>query len=140
MVGEQLFCIETHNNSDDEIGNNVAEINSTRYCTCERQATITLDDFNAVQCNLTDITGFCSEVITTEEEMITPFYTSCSAFKRQTRSVNSVDKIKRRNIIEDGEVIDIPCFTYDESVNTEVTVCYHLFKMEAITLHVEIYT
>ncbi|XP_076089889.1 von Willebrand factor D and EGF domain-containing protein-like [Mytilus galloprovincialis] len=122
MVGEQLFCIETHNNSDDEIGNNVAEINSTRYCTCERQATITLDDFNTVQCNLTDITVFCSEAITTEEEMITPFYTSCSAFQRQTQSVNSVDKIKRRNIIEDNEVIDISCFTYDESVSTEVTI------------------
>ncbi|XP_052090376.1 von Willebrand factor D and EGF domain-containing protein-like [Mytilus californianus] len=127
MISEQLFCVEPDffSNLDDGIGNSITGNNNTRYCTCERQAssTVTLDDFDTVQCNLTEITEFFSEALRTEEETMTSFSTSCSISQRKKRSVNSVDKIVRRTFGGDDDVIDVPCFTYDESVfNTEVTI------------------
>lgn len=78
-----------------------------------------------VQCNLTDIPDFCSETLMTEEETMTSFSTACSTSQEKKRSVNYVDKIVQRTFSGDDDVIDIPCFTYDESVfSTEVTVCY----------------
>ncbi|CAC5367711.1 unnamed protein product [Mytilus coruscus] len=126
MFEEQLFNNEAifQSNSVAGNGNAVTENNFTRYCTCERQAssTIPLDDFNTVHCNLTESTEFCSESSITEEDTITSFYTSCSISKRKRRSVNSGDKIVRRSISKDDDVIDFPQLTYDDSVfNNEVT-------------------
>ncbi|XP_052090373.1 von Willebrand factor D and EGF domain-containing protein-like isoform X3 [Mytilus californianus] len=126
MLEEQLFSNEPVflSYSVEENGNSVTENNSTRYCTCERQAssTDTLDDFNTVQCNLTESTEFCSESFKTEEDTISSFYTSCSISKRKKRSVNLLYKIVRRSISGDDDVIDLPPLTYDKSVfNTEVT-------------------
>ncbi|CAG2209697.1 unnamed protein product [Mytilus edulis] len=76
-----------------------------------------------VQCNLTDITEFCSETLMTEEETMTSFSTACSTSQRKKRSVNYVDKIVQRTFSGDDDAIDIPCFTYDESAfSTEVTL------------------
>ncbi|XP_076093421.1 uncharacterized protein LOC143064464 [Mytilus galloprovincialis] len=76
-----------------------------------------------VQCNLTDITEFCSETLMPEEETMASFSTACSSSQGKNRSVNYVDKIVQRTFSGDDDVIDIPCFTYDESVfSTEVTI------------------
>jgi hypothetical protein len=66
MTGEQLFIAEPEflNNQqvmevDDTVdsGDNIAS-----YCACERQAGSSddIDDFNTVQCNLTESTQYCS--------------------------------------------------------------------------------
>lgn len=129
MLEEQLFSNEPAflSYSDEENDNSVTEENSSHYCSCERQAgsTDNFDDFNTVQCNLTDSTEICSESFKTEEDTISSFYTSCSISKRKKRSVNSSDNIVRRSTSDDDD--DVPPLTYDESVfSTEVTVCYRL--------------
>ncbi|XP_063420935.1 uncharacterized protein LOC134706153 [Mytilus trossulus] len=126
MLEEQLFSNEPAflSYSDEENDNSVTEENSPHYCTCEQQAgpADKLEDFNTVQCNLTESTEFCSESFKTEEETISSFYTSCSISKRKRRSVSTSNNTVSRSTSDDDE-IDAPPLSYDESVfSTEVTI------------------
>jgi hypothetical protein len=51
--------------------NGLDSTNITSYCVCERQAGSSddLDDFNTVQCNLTESTQYCSGSSQSTEEL-----------------------------------------------------------------------
>ena len=130
MVDEQLFI------SEPEFTINSYTVNTEhaekaesypRYCSCEDEAgsTDNFQEFNTVQCNLTETTEFCTVSSGNNENTINSFYTTCLSSGRRKRSTRPHEIFRRSSIDEDNDdVIDFQPLTYDdESGNTDVSVC-----------------
>jgi hypothetical protein len=129
MTSEQLFIAEPeflYNQQVIEIDDTVdSEGNSTSYCVCERQAGSSddIDYFNAVQCNLTQSTQYCSESSQSTDETLDTIYTSCSGSYRKKRSVRKTES----SIPSDSDdVVEFrPLTYYDDVDNTDEVVCHY---------------
>ena len=130
MTSEQLFIAEPEflNNQqvieipDDTVD---SEGNSTSYCVCERQAGSSddIDYFNAVQCNLTESTQYCSESSQSTDDTLDTIYTSCSGSYRKKRSVRTTESSSPS---DSDDVVEFRPLTYDDDVdNTEEVVCHY---------------
>ena len=133
MTSEQLFVAEPEFLSNQlviEIDNTVdSGGNSTSYCVCERQAGSSddLDDFNTVQCNLTESTQYCSGSSQSTEESSGTIYTSCSSSNRKKRSVSSSRTTESSSPSDSDDVLEFRPLTYDDDVNnTDEVVCHYL--------------
>ena len=133
MTSEQLFVAEPEFLSNQlviEIDNTVdSDGNSTSYCVCERQAGSSddLDDFNTVQCNLTESTQYCSGSSQSTEESVGTIYTSCSGSYRKKRSVSSSRTTESSSPSDSDDVLEFLPLTYDDDVNnTDEVVCHYL--------------
>ena len=133
MTSEQLFVAEPEFLSNQlviEIDNTVdSGGNSTSYCVCERQAGSSddLDDFNTVQCNLTESTQYCSGSSQSTEESVGTIYTSCSGSYRKKRSVSSSRTTESSSSSDSDDVLEFRPLTYDDDVNnTDEVVCHYL--------------
>jgi hypothetical protein len=133
MTSEQLFVAEPEFLSNQlviEIDNTVdSDGNSTSYCVCERQAGSSddLDDFNTVQCNLTESTQYCSGSSQSTEESSGTIYTSCSDSNRKKRSVSSSRTTESSSSSDSDDVLEFKPLSYDDDVNnTDEVVCHYL--------------
>ena len=133
MTSEQLFVAEPEFLSNQlviEIDNTVdSDGNSTSYCVCERQAGSSgdLDDFNTVQCNLTESTQYCSGSSQSKEESVGTIYTSCSSSYRTKRSVSSSHTTESSNPSDSDDVVEFKPLIYDDDVNnTDEVVCHYI--------------
>ena len=127
MTSEQLFIAEPeflNNQQVIEIDDTVdSGDNITSYCVCERQAGSSddLNDFNTVQCNLTESTQYCSGSSQSKEESVGTIYTSCSSSYRKKRSVSS------SHTHDSDDVLEFKPLIYDDDVyNTDEVVCHYL--------------
>jgi len=126
MTSEKLFIAEPEflNNQVIEIDDTVdSGDNITSYCVCERQAGSSkdLDDFNTVQCNLTESTLYCSGSSQSTEETSGTIYTSCSYHKE-----NYVGSSHTTESSSDSDdVLEFKPLIYDDDVNnTDEVVCH----------------
>ena len=133
MTSEQLFVAEPeflNNQLVIEIDNTVdSGGNSTSYCVCERQAGSSddLDEFNTVQCNLTESTQYCSGSSQSTEESVGTIYTSCLGSYRKKRSVSSSRTTESSSPSDSDDVLEFRPLTYDDDVNnTDEVVCHYL--------------
>jgi hypothetical protein len=129
MTSEQLFIAEPeflNNQQVIEIDDTVdSDGNSTSYCVCERQAGSSddIDYFNAVQCNLTESTQYCSESSQSIDESLDNIYTSCSGSNRKKRSVRTTESSSPS---DSDDVVEFRPLTYDDDVNnTDEVVCHY---------------
>ena len=129
MTSEQLFIAEPeflNNQQIIEIDDTVdSGGNSTSYCVCERQAGSSddIDYFNAVQCNLTESTQYCSESSQSIDESLDNIYTSCSGSYRKKRSVRTTESSSPS---DSDDVVEFRPLTYDDDVNnTDEVVCHY---------------
>jgi hypothetical protein len=101
--------IEQNNQQVIEIDDTVdSGDNITSYCVCERQAGSSddLDDFNTVQCNLTESTQYCSGSSQSTEESSGTIYTLCSGSNRKKRSVSSSHTTESSNPSDSDDVVE----------------------------------
>ena len=133
MTSEQLFVAEPEFLSNQlviEIDNTGdSDGNSTSYCVCERQAGSSddLEDFNTVQCNLTESTQYCSGSSQSTEESSSTIYTSCSGSYRKKRSVSSSHTTESSSSSDSDDVLEFKPLIYDDDVNnTDEVVCHCL--------------
>ncbi|XP_052075063.1 von Willebrand factor D and EGF domain-containing protein-like [Mytilus californianus] len=125
MTNEQLFVEEPDFIKDDltlNLPNNPSSTNNaTTFCTCEDQATSTesLDDFNIVQCNLTESTKVCSSSQQTGNQ-INSYSTSCTVSKRKRRSLDHSSVVRRSTADADDsdDVTESNPLVYDEDINS----------------------
>ena len=132
MTSEQLFIAEPeflNNQHVIEIDDTVdSEGNSTSYCVCERQAGSSddIDYFNAVQCNLTESTQYCSESSQSTDESLDTIYTSCTGSYRKKRSVRTLRTTESSSPSDSDDVLEFRPLTYDDDVNnTDEVVCHY---------------
>ncbi|CAC5411147.1 unnamed protein product [Mytilus coruscus] len=125
MTSEQLFVDEPDFAKDDlilNLPNNPASTNnSTTFCTCEVKASSAepLDDFNSIQCNLAESTGFCSSSQQSGNQ-INSYSTSCTISKRKRRSLYH-SSVVRRSIADaddSDDVTESEPLVYDEDINS----------------------
>lgn len=122
MKDEQLFVEEPTFLSEDisvEVHNK-----SAHYCVCDQEAssTVSLDGFNTLHCNLTEVTDYCVENSQSSTGSLSSFYTSCQ---------DNVKTRKRRSLItnspsskEGDDDFEFLPLTYENDVyNEEVSVC-----------------
>ena len=126
MTSEQLFIAEPEFLNNQQVIKNDDSVdsgdNSTPYCICERQAGSSddLDDFNTVQCNLTESTQYCSGSSQSTEESSGTIYTSCSISYRKKSSRGSSSSAS-------DDVLEFKPLIYDDDVNnTDEVVCHYL--------------
>lgn len=140
MKNEQLF-VNKPSFIDDEstydLENTLSSTNSSTvktYCSCEDQASSTesLNDFNILQCNLTERTEFCSSSSQSGNQ-INSYSTSCTISKRKRRSV-IYRSLLRRSIAEtedSDDITDYELLVYDEDINSTNVVYifpYYIFE------------
>ena len=133
MTSEQLFIAEPEFLNNQQVIKNDDSVdsgdNSTPYCICERQAGSSddLDDFNTVQCNLTESTQYCSGSSQSTKESVGTFYTSCSGSYRKKRSVGSSHTTESSSPSDSDDVLEFKPLIYDDDVNnTDEVVCHYL--------------
>ncbi|CAC5411161.1 unnamed protein product [Mytilus coruscus] len=94
---------------------------SKTFCACEDQASSTesLDDFNTIQCNLTESTEFCSSSQQSGNQ-INSYVTSCTTSKRKRRSPDYPSVVRRStaDADESDDVTDFEPLVYDEDTNS----------------------
>ncbi|XP_052075062.1 von Willebrand factor D and EGF domain-containing protein-like [Mytilus californianus] len=125
MTNEQLFVDEPDFINDDlilNLPNNPTSINnSSTFCTCEDQAgsTESLDDFNIIQCNLTESTEFCSSSQQSGNQ-INSYSTSCTISKRKRRSLDLSSVVRRSTPDADDsdDVTESQPLVFDEDINS----------------------
>ncbi|CAG2249638.1 unnamed protein product [Mytilus edulis] len=125
MTNEQLFVDEPDFINDDwilNLPNNPPSINnSTTFCTCEDQAgsTDSLDDFNILQCNLTESTEFCSSSQQSGNQ-INSYSTTCTISKRKRRSLDHSSVVRRSTADTDDsdDVTESQPLVFDEDINS----------------------
>ncbi|CAC5375040.1 TN [Mytilus coruscus] len=129
MVDEQLFVeepeflkkIDVGYNSNVIVDNNKNNPNLATFCSCEQQAgsTDSLDDFNSINCNLTDSSEECLDSSSSSGSYVE--YESCLQPLRRRRSVNFPHKISKRSLGNDDDVVDFQPLTYSDDVNETET-------------------
>ncbi|VDI79905.1 Hypothetical predicted protein [Mytilus galloprovincialis] len=125
MTNEQLFVDEPDFITNDlilNLPNNPTIINnSTTFCTCEDQAgsTDSLDDFNIIQCNLTESTEFCSSSQQSGNQ-INSYSTTCTISKRKRRSLDHSSVVRRSTADTDDsdDVTESQPLVFDEDINS----------------------
>ncbi|VDI77544.1 Hypothetical predicted protein, partial [Mytilus galloprovincialis] len=125
ITNEKLFVDEPNFIKDDlilNLPNNQASINnSTTFCTCEDQASSidSLDDFNILQCNLTESTAFCSSSQQSGNQ-INSYSTSCTISKRKRRSLDHSSVVGRITADTDDsdDVTESQPLVFDEDINS----------------------
>ncbi|XP_052075060.1 von Willebrand factor D and EGF domain-containing protein-like isoform X2 [Mytilus californianus] len=127
MENEQLFVQEPGFINDElnvdleKIPSNTNISTATTFCSCEDQASNTesLNDFNIIQCNLTESTEFCSSSLQSGNK-IHSYSTSCKISKRKRRS-GSHRSLSRRSTADTEDSDDMTDFepvVYDEDLNS----------------------
>ncbi|CAC5386360.1 unnamed protein product [Mytilus coruscus] len=129
MVDEQLFVEEPEflkqindaYNSIFIVVNNKNNPNLATCCTCEQQASSndSLDDFNSVNCNLTDSSEQCLDSSSSYGSYVQ--YESCLPPLRRRRSVNFPHEISKRSLSYDDDVVDFQPLIYSDDVNETET-------------------
>ncbi|CAG2192071.1 unnamed protein product [Mytilus edulis] len=107
--------------SDQEFAKSWSINNSTTFCTCEDQAgsTDSLDDFNILQCNLTESTEFCSSSQQSGNQ-INSYSTTCTISKRKRRSLDHSSVVRRSTADTDDsdDVTESQPLVFDEDINS----------------------
>ena len=131
MTSEQLFIAEPEfliNQQDVEIDDTVdSGDNITSYCVCKRQAGSSddLDDFNTVQCNLTESTQYCSGSSQSTKESSGNIYPSCSGSYHKKISVSSSNTTESSSSSDSDDVLEFKPLIYDDDVNNTNEVVSH---------------